>query len=179
MNKIIHETKTKEGIMDSWIMPMLRILTVFVIGFYICAWICVIGAWYQEREAIKMEVPEHTKIIIVNIKVLEKAKNFTLISGATITAYNSKVEQTDSTPNITANGEKAGPKSIACPRRFAFGTKIEYAGKEYRCNDRMNLRYDCSFGNKCVEERWDIWMESEKEANEFGKRTNQTIKIIL
>ena len=50
---------------------------------------------------------------------------------------------------------------MACPRRFPFGTKVRIDGKIYRCEDRMNARFD---------DRFDIWKPSSAAARSFGKR---------
>lgn len=78
---------------------------------------------------------------------------------ATVTAYSSSPDETDSTPNITANGEHTGEGGIACPRRFAFGTLFYINEIIYRCNDRMALRFD---------NRFDLWQPSKQEARQFG-----------
>jgi len=89
---------------------------------------------------------------------------------ATIYAYNSLPEQTDEDPTITASGKIAYEGSIACPSRYAFGTRVEYAGKFYTCEDRMNKRY--RDGNY-----FDIWMAESVDAVNFGVKKNETIKI--
>lgn len=127
-----------------------------------------------DDELIKNNNLEKEKIV----KQIESVQVMKVINGAIITAYNSESEQTDSTPNITASNTQTRVGIIACPRRFDFGIKVEYAGQIYICEDRMNEKYDCSDG-KCIEERWDIWIEDKTEALEFGIKKNQTIKIIL
>ena len=76
-----------------------------------------------------------------------------------VTGYSSEISQTDSTPFLTASQKQVKEGMIACPRRLVFGTKVEIEGREYICEDRMNLRYD---------ERYDIWFPSTVEAREFG-----------
>lgn len=78
---------------------------------------------------------------------------------AKIFAYTSSREETDSTPTITANGEVAGPGSLACPRRYHFGTKVLIGNSLYTCNDRMNIRYKNEF---------DIWVATKKEVFNWG-----------
>jgi 3D (Asp-Asp-Asp) domain-containing protein len=80
---------------------------------------------------------------------------------ATVTAYTSSVDETDSTPFENAAGTRPGPGSVACPMRYAFGTRVLIAGQEYTCDDRMHSRFG---------ERFDIWMHSKAQAFEFGKK---------
>lgn len=80
---------------------------------------------------------------------------------ATVTAYSSTRRETSRHPTITASGKHVAQGTIACPRRFPFGTKVSIAGKTYRCEDRLNRRFD---------ERFDIWKENSAAARSFGKR---------
>lgn len=82
---------------------------------------------------------------------------------ASVSGYTSSVDETDDTPNINAMGRTPGPGSIACPTRYAFGTRVFIAGNEYRCDDRMNPRY--ADGN-----HFDIWFASKAEAIHWGRR---------
>jgi len=81
---------------------------------------------------------------------------------ATVTAYSSDEDQTDSSPEITASGDHVGPGTIACPSRYPFGTGILIAGKKYVCNDRMALKFRS--GNY-----FDLWVESRNLAIHFGR----------
>lgn len=89
------------------------------------------------------------------------------IKGHTITAivyaYNSKVDQTDGDPYTMASGNRVYDGAVACPTRLPFGTRVEFAGKVYTCEDRMSKRY--RDGNY-----FDIWMETKDEAVEWGKQ---------
>lgn len=85
--------------------------------------------------------------------------------------YNSEAGQTDSTPFITASGDRVYDGGIACPSRFKFGTKVEVKGKIYKCNDRMNTRY--STGNY-----FDIWTEEKQDALTFGRQSLQ-VKVYV
>jgi len=79
-----------------------------------------------------------------------------------VTAYTSSIEETDSTPFLTASQTKVRNGIIACPRDLEFGTKIEIEGKIYICEDRMALKNNGKF---------DIWVESKDLAFEWGRRT--------
>lgn len=89
---------------------------------------------------------------------------------AEVTAYTSRPEETDDTPEITASGEIVYDGGIACPTRFEFGTKIEIAGRIYTCNDRMNRRYAES-------NHFDIWMESHEDAIHWGRRHVEVVVL--
>ncbi|MBI5733346.1 MAG: 3D domain-containing protein [Candidatus Kerfeldbacteria bacterium] len=80
------------------------------------------------------------------------------------TAYSSTVDQTDSTPFITASGTRVRPGVVAA-NFLPFGTRIrlpDYFGDQiFVVEDRMNERYN---------KRLDIWMESRGEAVDWGIR---------
>ncbi len=80
---------------------------------------------------------------------------------AVITAYSSSPDETDDDPFITASGRRVFDGLVACPRRYAFGTKFKINGRTYTCFDRLNQRFD---------DRFDIWMVSKHEALRFGRR---------
>lgn len=85
------------------------------------------------------------------------------------TAYSSTVDQTDSTPFITASGTHVRDGIIAA-NFLRFGTIIKipelYGNKTFIVEDRMNRRY--GYG------RIDIWFPERWTAKEFGA---QKIKI--
>ena len=83
---------------------------------------------------------------------------------AEVSAYTSSVDETDSTPNINAMGTKPGLGSIACPTRYAFGTKIIIGTDEFSCDDRMNPRHAGG-------DYFDIWIATKAEAMQWGRRT--------
>ena len=80
-----------------------------------------------------------------------------------ITAYSSTVEQTDSTPFITASNSTV-KDGIVANNLLPFGTKIRvpelYGDKVFVVEDRMNKRK----GNYHL----DIWFESTNDAKHFG-----------
>jgi len=86
----------------------------------------------------------------------------------TITAYSSTVDQTDSTPCITANGFNVcehNTENVVAANFLPFGTKIKipelYGDKLFTVQDRMNSRY------------WyhaDIWLQSREKAKQFGAK---------
>lgn len=80
-----------------------------------------------------------------------------------ITAYSSTVEETDSTPFITASG-KTVRDGIVANNLLPFGTKVRipelYGDKVFVVQDRMNPR----IGGHHL----DIWFPSHSEAEVFG-----------
>lgn len=84
----------------------------------------------------------------------------------TITAYNSEVGQTDSTPCITANGFdlcEHGLEDTIAANFLRFGTKVRipdlFGDRVFIVRDRMNRRYS---------NRVDIWMTEKQDAKNFG-----------
>lgn len=90
----------------------------------------------------------------------EMASKFLL----TVTAYSSSVDETDSTPFVTASGTKTRQGVIAS-NLFPFGTQVkipEFFGNQvFVVEDRMHSRFTG---------RIDVWMPSKSEALRFGKR---------
>lgn len=83
-----------------------------------------------------------------------------------ITSYSSTVDQTDSTPCITANGFnlcKHNQEDVIAANFLPFGTKVripEYFGDRiFTVQDRMNARYYY---------RADIWMRDRSDALKWG-----------
>ena len=79
-----------------------------------------------------------------------------------ITAYSSSVDETDSTPHITALGTRTRD-GIAATNMLPFGTLVRvpdlFGDKVFVIEDRMHPR-----------KKWvlDIWMGSKEEAKQFG-----------
>ena len=84
------------------------------------------------------------------------------------TAYSSTVDQTDSTPCITASGFnvcKHGKEDILAANFLPLGAKVRipelYGTRIFTVEDRMNKRYDY---------RVDLWKKDRNTAITFGKR---------
>ena len=90
------------------------------------------------------------------------------LGSRVVTAYSSTVDQCDSTPFITANGERVDEGTIACPRYIPFGTIVKIDGKIYTCNDRMAIKHA---------HRFDIWFALREEAIDFGKQIKEIIVL--
>lgn len=80
------------------------------------------------------------------------------------TAYSSTVDQTDSTPFVTAMGTAVRPGVVAA-NFLPFGTKIRlpdhFGDQVFVVEDRMNARYT---------QRLDIWMDTRMAAKQWGVR---------
>lgn len=67
---------------------------------------------------------------------------------------------------LNARNSLIQPLTIACPRDWSFGTKVEIEGEIYTCEDRYNPD---------LSERIDIWQGYGKDAHEralnYGERT--------
>lgn len=81
---------------------------------------------------------------------------------AEVTSYSSDPAETDDTPDITASGSHVHEGTLACPRKYAFGTRVEIAGVHYVCEDRMNRKYP---------DRFDVWSPSKEAATAWGIQT--------
>ena len=107
-------------------------------------------------------------VILILVALTEPAKaqegvqDTAQVVSATVTAYTSSEDETDSTPFENASGTRPARGSVACPRALAFGTQVVIEGKTYKCDDRMHHKYA---------DRYDIWVESKAEAFEWGRRT--------
>jgi 3D (Asp-Asp-Asp) domain-containing protein len=81
-----------------------------------------------------------------------------------VSAYNSEVGQTDSTPFITASNTHTRD-GIVATNFLPFGTLVRfpdiYGDKEFVVEDRMNKRYYYQM---------DIWMEHRVDAINFGSQ---------
>jgi 3D (Asp-Asp-Asp) domain-containing protein len=86
------------------------------------------------------------------------------IVTVTITAYSSTVDQTDSTPFITAANTKTRDGVVAA-NFLPFYTKIKipelFGDKIFVVEDRMNRRFN---------DRVDIWFPDRESAKKFGKK---------
>jgi len=88
------------------------------------------------------------------------------ILKAIITAYSSTLEETDSTPFITAAGTPVRD-GIVANNLLPFGAKIKipdlYGNKVFVVEDRMNRKKGMN--------QFDIWFASKADAKNFGVKT--------
>jgi 3D (Asp-Asp-Asp) domain-containing protein len=114
-----------------------------------------------ELEAVYVYEP--LKTISVTELPYAPDKEAIWLRNVIITFYSSTVDQTDSTPFITADGTYVHDGIIAA-NCLPFGKKVKfpdyYGDKVFVVHDRMNSRYGCN--------KIDIWLESRAEAKQRG-----------
>ncbi len=123
------------------------------------------------EEADKDDVAKVEKKEIIETKIVPKNSN--LPEGKFIinaSAYTASADECGKSDGITASGVKVREnETIACPKSFAFGTKINIEGRgTYICQDRGGAIK----GNKI-----DIYVKTKTEAFAFG-RQNLVAEII-
>lgn len=108
-------------------------------------------------------------VIIINSNSLLQAKSPNPSEWASkylmyVTAYSSSVDETDSTPHLTASGTRTRD-GIVASNLFPLGTQIRipelFGEKVLVVEDRMHERFT---------NRIDIWMPSKWSALYFGKK---------
>jgi len=79
-------------------------------------------------------------------------------------AYTAAADECGKSDGITASGAKVSEgRTLACPRAYKFGTKIEIDGMgTFVCEDR---------GGAIKGNHFDIYMETKKQAFAFGRRS--------
>lgn len=87
-----------------------------------------------------------------------------------VSAYTSRVQETDSTPFITASNTRVRDGVVAS-NQLPIGTRLKmpelYGDKVFIVEDRMNTRYKNNV---------DIWMDDLSAARKFGRKT---VKIVI
>ncbi|MFA5871864.1 MAG: 3D domain-containing protein [Parcubacteria group bacterium] len=77
-------------------------------------------------------------------------------------AYTAAADECGKSDGITASGVKVHRGTLACPRKFPFGTKMEIEGMGiYTCEDR---------GGAIKDNHVDIYMPTKAEAFGFGRK---------
>lgn len=89
---------------------------------------------------------------------------------AELTAYTSRVSETDNDPFIAANGSHVYDGMVACSREYPFGTEVIINGRTYHCGDRMARKNDHAVNLSLTKPRFDIWMDSLSDARQWGRR---------
>ncbi len=106
------------------------------------------------------DYPEPKVIKVISVK-----------QGVIVTAYSSTLDQTDSSPFITAKGTHVRDGIVAA-NFLKFGTKVRlpeiYGDKTFVVEDRMALKNS---------HKVDIWMESRELALQFGVK-RLTVEIL-
>ena len=124
----------------------------------------------SDRRIEKIEYRLPLGVIIVNANSILQAKspsnNPELAARflMQVTAYSSSVDETDSTPHVTASGTRTRDGVIAS-NAFPIGTQLRipelFGEKILIVEDRMHQRFT---------DRIDIWMPSKWQALRFGKQ---------
>ena len=90
--------------------------------------------------------------------------NPTVVCRVLVTAYNSEVGQTDTTPFLTAS-QTPTRWGVAAARWMPAGTRLfvpgHFGGEPFVVEDMMPVKNWCKL---------DVWHQKEAGANEFGKR---------
>lgn len=86
-------------------------------------------------------------------------------------AYTAAADECGKSDGITASGAKVTPqRTLACPPSYAFGTTIHIVGMgDYICEDR---------GGAIKGNKFDIYMETKKEAFAFGRRQLEAYVVL-
>ena len=119
----------------------------------------------MDQEKIDSIIRSGNFLMPISSVIYEKGK-----VNAIITGYSSTPDQTDSTPFITASGERVREGIVACPSYCDFGDIIEIEDMGlFECQDVMNERYR-------DDHYYDIWFESRWLALKFGRQEREVIR---
>lgn len=149
----------------------------FTLTPVLCAMLAILAVTVvvkqQEVEGLrhKLALAEHTaearKLMVEEVRLLQKAASAPPVRTVTVTAYNPSTEQCDSDPLIAASMRKVRLGTIAVSRDlfdqgWVFGRKVRIEGLGiFEINDLMNKRFS---------QRIDIFMWDEGQARQFGKK---------
>jgi 3D (Asp-Asp-Asp) domain-containing protein len=134
----------------------------------------------EEDAAVSSFIPEYIDPHVENAKEQGEKKEKALKAvkhklqnerEVIVTAYSSTVDQTDSSPCITANGFNVcehNRENVVAANFLPFGTRVRlpdiYGAKVFTVQDRMHPRYAS---------RVDIWMKTRIKARKFGVRRSK------
>lgn len=124
-------------------------------------------AYFKREIAIADAHPDMVKDYKEKMaKKIAQEKEIASKRKVAITAYSSTIDQTDSTPCITANGFdlcENNLENVIAANFLPFGTRVRipkhFGDQIFIVQDRMNARYYY---------RADIWMQTRQKAKEFG-----------
>jgi len=142
----------------------------------IIAFLALVGVFLQPGTPVLAIAPAQAEVSVAEekrgIEELEKNERVSrVMQGVTMTAYSSTPDQTDDSPFIMANGKRVYDGAVAA-NFLPFGTKVRfpelYGDKVFVVEDRMHRRFD---------DRMDIWMETRREAINFGIR-EVTVEVL-
>jgi len=108
----------------------------------------------------------------MNIGTLPRAEDKSFYySEYEVSAYTLREEECDSDPFIGASlTDLRFEKNTFASNQLPLGAWIEYDGKFFQNQDRMNKRYNGNYLDLCF--KFDL-----KGAREFGRKYNQLIKV--
>jgi 3D (Asp-Asp-Asp) domain-containing protein len=116
--------------------------------------------------SLSLAISSSTRTIIIeNPPILSPDSDFLI---AKVTGYTSSISETDNDPFTTASNKPVRLGIVACPRKIAFGTKVEIDNLVYVCEDRTSRRLDGIF---------DIWFPDRQSAMNFGSQI-KSVKIV-
>ena len=109
-------------------------------------------------------IASYNKVKLANYTSLPKG-DFVINASA----YTAAADECGKSDGITASGKKvAEGRTLACPKGYIFGTKIQIDGMgTYICEDR---------GGAIKGNHFDIYMQTKKQAFAFGRR-NLTARV--
>lgn len=90
---------------------------------------------------------------------------------ASVSAYTSSADETDSNPFENAMGTRPQHGSMACPREYKLGTTVYIGERRFVCDDRMNIRYNDG-------KHFDIWVEDKATAYAWGRQSIEVSVVI-
>ena len=137
----------------NWVATILFVLSLFISIIALC-WLI----WFLTLEGIFRIEPAGAKTIdLTDYSSIDWTKYG---KEAVVTMYSPR--ETCSGKCINARGKSPEThRSIACPRKLPFGTRVIINDEKYTCDDRTNKRFDG---------RFDIFTDSYEEALSWGKR---------
>jgi 3D (Asp-Asp-Asp) domain-containing protein len=108
----------------------------------------------------------HTAADLITIGKYRPINMSLIPSGSFVvnaSAYTAAADECGKSDGITASGKKVQEnRTLACPKQYKFGTKIEIDGMgTYVCEDR---------GGAIKANHFDIYMQTKKQAFAFGRR---------
>ncbi|MGL1863668.1 MAG: 3D domain-containing protein [Pseudodesulfovibrio sp.] len=121
----------------------------------------------RHKLVLSEQTAEARKLMVEEVRLLQKAKYAPPVRKVTVTAYNPTTDQCDSDPLIAASMRKVRLGTIAVSRDlfdqgWVFGRKVRIEGIGiFEVNDLMNKRFT---------QRVDIFMWDEDQARQFGKK---------
>lgn len=139
-------------------------LLILVMGFNVFATQVEAQASEESQEVVTAAIAEEEPTIQEFLPENEERKPRRVYQSL-LTAYTSRVQETDSTPFITANGSHVHMGTIAA-NCLPFGTKVQlpelFPDQVFVVEDRLHPRKGCG--------QLDVWLPEYDQAIQFGKR---------